>query len=281
TNDGSDASELPVLRAEVEHQRNLVEELEVKLKATLSQVDLMTRKDQEKQQERRDLDRKLAFLQHDLKEAQRKADNEGESRRKLDSVYQEIKKKLEDEQNKRTRDLSSALQTNDKLNSLEKQIKEVQDKLKIESDANTRLRKLNAEQNVLIQQKESTLQDHMEKLAGNHALRDTLERELVNIQALLDKEKALKNHQIDLHSKSENKVHSLQAELEKAQARESVARKEADKFSDRLVQLEKDKTSLELELRSMTSRYEQEAKTLREANSAAPTNHQTSAQALA
>lgn len=48
------------------------------------------------------------------------------------------------------------------------------------------------------------------------------------------------------------------------------------------MQLEKDRNSLELELRGMTSRYEQEARALREANNAAPThNHHSSAQALA
>ncbi|XP_068208171.1 rho-associated protein kinase 2 isoform X1 [Palaemon carinicauda] len=281
TNDGTDASELPGLRAQLEHQRNIMEELENKHKTSLSQLDALTRKEHEKQQERRDLDRKLALLQHDLKEAQRKADYEGECRRKLDGLYQEIKKKLEDEQNKRTRDLSSALQTNDKLNSLEKQIKEVQDKLKSESDANSRLRKQNAELTSINQQKETSLAEYMDKLAGFQTLRDSLECDLVNRQALLDKERALKNHQADLFAHAENKIQGLQAKLETAYERETLARKEADKVSDRLVQLEKDKTSLELELRSMTNRYEQEAKALREANSAAPTNHQTSAQALA
>lgn len=70
-------------------------------------------------------------------------------------------------------------------------------------------------------------------------------------------------------------------QLENASEREQVARKEAEKVSERLVQLEKDRTSLELELRGMTSRYEQEARALREANAAPTHNHQSSAQALA
>lgn len=71
-------------------------------------------------------------------------------------------------------------------------------------------------------------------------------------------------------------------QLDSAFERESIARKEAEKVSERLVQLEKDRNSLELELRGMTSRYEQEARALREANNAAPThNHHSSAQALA
>lgn len=73
TNDGSQAShQIAVLSAEVEHQRNQVEELEGKYKVTLSQLEALTRKDHERQQEKRDLEKKLALLQHDLKEAQRK-----------------------------------------------------------------------------------------------------------------------------------------------------------------------------------------------------------------
>ncbi|XP_071545699.1 rho-associated protein kinase 1 isoform X1 [Panulirus ornatus] len=283
TNDGTDASnQIAVLSAELEHHRNQVEELDSKYRVTLSQLDVLTRKEQERQQERRDLDRKLALLQHDLKEAQRKADNETESRRKLDGLYQEVKKKLEDEQNKRTRDLSSAQHANDKLNSLEKQLKEVQDKLKAESDANTRFRKQNAELSVITQRKEASVTEYMEKVAAVQSVRDTLERDLVNLQTQLDQERAQKTHHTEVISQAELKIQALQSKLDSAFERESVARKEGEKVSERLVQLEKDRNSLELELRSMTSRYEQEARALREANNAAPThNHQSSAQALA
>ncbi|XP_042225183.1 rho-associated protein kinase 2-like isoform X3 [Homarus americanus] len=283
TNDGTDVSnQIAVLSAEVEHQRSQAEELDSKYRVTLSQLDVLTRKDLERQQERRDLDRKLALLQHDVKEAQRKADNEVESRRKLDGLYQEVKKKLEDEQNKRTRDLSSAKHAEDKLNSLEKQLKEVQEKLKTETDGNTRLRKQNAELNVINQRKDASVTEYMEKITSVQSVRDTLERDLVNLQTQLDQERSHKNHQADLVSQAEIKIQALQSKLDSAFDRESVARKEAEKVSERLVQLEKDRNSLELELRGMTSRYEQEARALREANNAAPThNHQSSAQALA
>ena len=49
-----------------------MEELDGKYRVTLNQLDALTRKDQERQQEKRDLEKRLALLQHDLKEAQRK-----------------------------------------------------------------------------------------------------------------------------------------------------------------------------------------------------------------
>lgn len=81
TNDGSDASnQIAVLSAEVDFQRNQVEELGDKYRVTLTQLDALTRKDLERQQEKRDLERKLALLQHDLKEAQRKVSADMNSR---------------------------------------------------------------------------------------------------------------------------------------------------------------------------------------------------------
>ncbi|XP_069978954.1 rho-associated protein kinase 1-like isoform X1 [Penaeus vannamei] len=280
--DGMDSSnEIAVLTAELEHQRNQVEELDSKYRVTLNQLDSLIQKEQERLQEKRDLERKLALLQHDLKEAQRKGEYEGESRRKLDALYQEVKKKLEDEQNKRTRDLNSAQHVSDKLNSLEKQIKEVQDKLKVETDNNTRLRKQNAELTVMNQQKETSISDLSDKISSVQSIRDALERDIANLGAQLEQERGQRNHQTELISQADGKIQSLQAKLENASEREQVARKEAEKVSERLVQLEKDRTSLELELRGMTSRYEQEARALREANAAPTHNHQSSAQALA
>ncbi|KAG0711128.1 Rho-associated protein kinase 2 [Chionoecetes opilio] len=283
TNDGSQAShQIAVLSAEVEHQRNQVEELDGKYRVTLTQLDVLTRKDHERQQEKRDLEKRLALLQHDLKEAQRKADYESDSRRKLDGLYQEVKKTLEDEQNKRTRDHNSAIAVNEKLYGLEKQLKEVQDKLKSESDNNSRLRKQHAELVVTSQRKESSLTEYTEKFATVQAMRDSLERDMVNLQTQLDQERTQKHHQVDIVTQTEGKVQALQAKLDNAFEREAVARKEAEKVSERLVQLEKDRNSLELELRGMTSRYEQEARALREASNAAPAhNYQSSAQALA
>lgn len=55
-----------------------------------------------------------------------------------------------------------------------------------------------------------------------------------------------------------------------------------EELNERLVRMEKDKASLELELRAMTSKYEQEARALKEANSASQQtmNHDSSAEAL-
>ncbi|XP_076066939.1 rho associated coiled-coil containing protein kinase isoform X2 [Oratosquilla oratoria] len=282
TSDGKDAkTQLASLTIQLERQKGTVDELENKYRVTLNQLDLMTRQEQERQTEKRDLDRKLALLQHDMKEAQRKADQEAEGRKKFDGLYQEVKKKLEEEQNRRTRDLSSAMHANDKLNHIEKEVKELQEKLKQETDIATKLRKQNAEVSVAVQRKESVIADYSEKLLGVQAVRDSLERDLANLQTQLEQQKANKAHQNDLVSQAENKRQALQAKLEVANSKESSVRREMEQLSEKMVKLEKDRASLELELRAMTQKYEQEARALREAQQQ-QTHHkqESSAQAL-
>lgn len=55
-------------------------------------------------------------------QAQRKADNECEMRRKTEALLQELKRKLDEEQNKRTKEMNNNQQHNDKINALEKQV---------------------------------------------------------------------------------------------------------------------------------------------------------------
>ena len=87
------------------------------------------------------------------------------------------------------------------------QLKETQEKLKSESEAASRLRKQHAEITVALKQKETAVSDYNEKLQGAQSVRDTLEREVFNLQTQLERLKAQKMNQ------EENKRHQLQAKV--------------------------------------------------------------------
>lgn len=73
------------------------------------------------------------------------------------------------------------------------------------------------------------------------------------------------------------------AQLEAALAREASAAAETKQMFEKCLALEKEKTSFELELKAMTTKYEQEAKALREADSpVSPStpNHESSTQLI-
>lgn len=106
------------------------------------------------------------------------------------------------------------------------QLKEVQDKYKSESENNSRLRKQHAELMVTSQRKEASLTEYTEKFATVQAMRDSLERDLVNFQTQLDQERTQKNHQADLVIQAESKVQALQAKVCSIECRKHIFRYE-------------------------------------------------------
>lgn len=104
------------------------------------------------------------------------------------------------------------------------QLKEVQDKYKAESENNSRLRKQHAELMVTSQRKEASLAEYTEKFATVQAMRDSLERDLVNFQTQLDQERTQKNHQTDLVIQAESKVQALQAKVCSIECKKHILR---------------------------------------------------------
>lgn len=118
----------------LEQEKNNVESLETKQRILIAQLDNLAQRESEVRDEAIKYEKELTLLKHNFKEVQRKAENEGELRKKTEKYLSDLKKRLEDEQNKRTREMNNNQQHNDKINLLEKQIGELQDKLKIETE---------------------------------------------------------------------------------------------------------------------------------------------------
>lgn len=97
------------------------------------------------QSENRDMEKSIAILTHDLKEAQRRFDNEVDNRRKAEAKVQELCSHIETEKNVRCQITSSNQQLIDKVASLEKQLQEVREKMKSESESYMKLKKSHAE----------------------------------------------------------------------------------------------------------------------------------------
>ncbi len=55
-------------------------------------------------------EKEVALVKHELKEAQRKAEQEQEARKKAESERAEIRRKLEDETNRRTKEQNNHVQ---------------------------------------------------------------------------------------------------------------------------------------------------------------------------
>lgn len=139
------------------------------------------------------------------------------------------------------------------------QLAELNDKLKSESDQSSRLRKQVSELTVLLSAKEQSLTD---KVSNLESIKGSLELELAQLRISLEKEESDRMQAVSLKSEVESKMQSVILELEKSKDRESRASEENKEVLEKLVQSEKTAASLELKLKAVSAKYEQEVKAM-------------------
>ncbi|KAF6214490.1 hypothetical protein GE061_009233 [Apolygus lucorum] len=255
-----DARDIPSLEGELQKEKKVTEALELKLKSSAKELDLSVQRETELRQELSSLEKTTALLKHDLKEWQRKAENEIENKRKAESHLQEVKRKLEDEHNKRTREMNNNQQVSDKISVLEKQVLEKQDKLKTESETNSRLRKQVAELIVAKTASEQLASELQTMLDSLQSQRDTLQQEVAALQGQLSHERSSNAHAVDLQKELEDRMIGLAEELERRNVRESKLSEDNRQLNEKVSTLEKECAGLELELKAAQNRYQQEVK---------------------
>lgn len=258
--DTVDMRNITALERELEKERKNVEILEGRQKNLISQLEISNHRETELRQEISALEKSLALLKHELKEWQRKADNEVEQRKKMETNLQEVRRKFEDEHNKRTREMNNNQQVSDKITVLEKQITEKQEKLKNETETNSRLRKQVAELLAAKNSSEQITTDLQRMLDSSQSQRDSLQREVVSLQGQLSQEKSAHSHAAELQKELEERLGSMAHELERGLKRESKLSEDNRHLSEKVSCLEKECAGLGLELKAAQNRYQQEAR---------------------
>lgn len=112
---------------------------------------------------------------------------------------------------------------------------------------------------MLLTAKEQSLN---EKVNNLESMKGSLELELVQLRISLEKEENEKHQVTAMKIEVENKMQSLHSELEKGREREARALEENKSVLDKLVQAEKTAASLELQLKALSAKYEQEVKAM-------------------
>ncbi|XP_050553083.1 rho-associated protein kinase 2 isoform X1 [Spodoptera frugiperda] len=204
-----------------------------------------------------DTDKELALLRHDLKELQRKADIEAETRRKAEFNYNEAKRRLDEEQSKRAKEINNLQTYNDKINALEMQLTELREKLKQESEAAAKSRKQAAELTAA-QAAAAAVNDGT--VASLRAQRDNLERERSALSEELAGVKAAKQRCDAAVAEATSRLNAAHAELERASTRLNQIMADNRQLSERVSSLEKECASLAHELRAAKHMYQQEVR---------------------
>ncbi|XP_054283901.1 rho-associated protein kinase 2 isoform X2 [Macrosteles quadrilineatus] len=248
------------LQTLLERGRREVEVLEEKQRVLLEQLDLVTQREGELRDETTRMEKSLAMAMHDLKESQRRIENEIEVRRKTEAQLAEIKRKLDEEQSKRAREMNNNQQVNDKINFMEKQLSEVQEKLKAEMESGVRLKKQATELKGAKAAGEQMVAELQVVLAALQSQRDVLQQEVATLQGQLSQEKSSRTHVTDLHKELEARLATLHHELERASDREGKVIEDNRQLNERVSTLEKECASLTLELKAAHNRYNQEVR---------------------
>ncbi|KAI5742026.1 hypothetical protein M8J77_002303 [Diaphorina citri] len=244
----------------LERERREMSQLEERQRQLSEQYEAVSARETALRDEMGQLEKNLTILRHDLKESQRRADNESELRKKAEVNLQEYKRKLEDEQNKRTREMNNNQQTNDKIASLEKQISDMHEKLKTEAETATRLRKQSAELTVAKSAGEQMVVELQNILATLEMERDTLQQEVATLQAKISQERSSKTQAVNLHKELEGRLQALNTELERNKHRELQLAEDNRHLGEKVSSLEKECASLSLELKAAQAQYQQEVR---------------------
>ncbi|XP_039280679.1 rho-associated protein kinase 1 isoform X1 [Nilaparvata lugens] len=248
------------MERQLDRYRQDVTSLEEKQRVLVTQLDAVTKRENEIREEASRLEKSVTVLQHDFKETQRKWENETDLRRKAETHLNELRRKLEDEQNRRTREMNNNQHVNDKISLLEKQINEMQEKLKCESEAGIRWRKQAAELTVAKSAGEQMAAELQSLVAALQSQRDQLQQDVASLQGHLSQEKSSRTHISDLHKELEGRLHTILSELERAASREEKMTDDNRLLGEKVSSLEKECASLALELKAAQNRYQQEVR---------------------
>ncbi|XP_045510737.1 rho-associated protein kinase 2 [Colias croceus] len=241
----------------LERERDSRRKLEDRQVMLCNQLEDMSQREMRNKKIIADTDKELALLKHDLKEIQRKAEIEADSRRKAEINYSDIKRRLEEEQSKRVKEMSSLQIYNEKINALEKQLTEMREKLKQESEAAAKSRKQAAELSAA-QAAAAAASDGT--VASLRAQRDALERECGALSEELGSVKAAKQRSDASVSEATNRLNAAHSELERSSMRINQILTDNRQLSERVSSLEKECTSLAHDLRTSQHLYQQEVR---------------------
>ncbi|KAG5684958.1 hypothetical protein PVAND_014164 [Polypedilum vanderplanki] len=260
----SNSAEIMKLEAMLQRERSTSEMLEKQERSLRQQIETISKREAEVRNLANEYEKELAMLKHTFREVQRKAENECETRKKTELVLNETKKRLDEEQSKRKREMTSNQQYNDKVYGLEKQLSDLQEKYKTETENSQKLKKQIAELRLVKSDMEQKMEDLQSIIAGLQAQRDVLQQEVSDLETRFAQEKTARSQSSEIQKELEAKILTLHADMERCTKRELKVLDDNRCLNEKITDLEKENASIELELKAVQNRYQQELNTRQE-----------------
>jgi Rho-associated protein kinase 2 len=244
---------------QLNHLKSVRQDIENKYDAAMEQIKVLTQQLSESASLRDDklaLEKVLAVVKHDLKEAHRKLEQEHEIRHNLESKLNELSTRVDQESNYKSQLTINLQHSTERIAILEKQIESLSEKLKIESEANVKLKKSNAELSLAHVNKENLITTLNTQIEDMNEKSVTLDRELTSLKSDHEKTSSTLEKVTEKLDEVERLRSSLQSEIIACKDREITVTNENNILNEKLLQVERERTNLKSEVKKMQSKID-------------------------
>merc|ERR1719412_1653139 len=232
------------------------DDLADRLAKTIHQLGEANQRENEARTEFVRVERDLALVRHELKEATRRVETEVDTRRKAEQERTEIRKKLDDEINRRTKEQNNNQHVVEKISNLEKERGQLAERLKKEQENVEKLKKSVAELQVARSSTEAAHSHLADKLQLVAEERDSLERETARLQSQLQLNEAQRSEMSGHYKEVESRLSNMKVEVDKSRERETSYQREREELAAQLASIEKEKANLKCENENYARQYE-------------------------
>ncbi|KAJ8033656.1 Rho-associated protein kinase 2 [Holothuria leucospilota] len=250
------AKDLQRMQVQLEEEKHQKKELESRLKHSHTKLDKFSRElDREAEEKRRmeehmmQLEDTLAGQKQTIKEKERKMEKQDDDIQKLQRQVHDIPI-LE----RQLTELKAGLE---KSGYQERQLAQLKKQIQSEMDATLRVKKALQEQQKSNASLEKEQQELKEKYSQVLDSKRTLDQELISVQNDLEEERRAKARLEQQKSELENKISISQSDNFRLKDAESKSTAAQQKLREQIILLEKDKTTLEFDLKNLNQKYEQ------------------------
>ncbi|XP_054707053.1 rho-associated protein kinase 2-like [Uloborus diversus] len=251
---------IETLQHEISVVQNRNEDLEKKYRFALTQLENFANQQERVsfiEKENREMEKSILMLKHDIKEAQRKFDNESQNRRKAEAL-------LIHEKNICSNLTSTTEQLNEKISMLERELRDLSDKLKVESESGMKFKKSNAELMLANTQQTKKIEELSNKVSVLEDMNISHEKELIDLTVQLEQGRSTWTEVADRTLDLENRRQALQNELRLQKERESALLSENQQLTTKFVELEKNHAMVVLQLKNLKKKLDDSTAAYRE-----------------
>ena len=245
------------LREQLDAEQQRSEELSIRLTKSIKDLNEANGRETELRTALSKKDKEVGLVKLELKEIQRRADQEIQARSKAEGDRTSIRKQLEELKNIHTREGNQHQFTLERISNLEKEKRDLADNYKKAVESSEKLKKINAELSVAKAASEASLSDLNDKMLALTEDRNLLESEVIKLQSHLQHEQNQRNELSGQLKDSDAKNGNFLRELNAIREREQRLLSENAALSSQKAELEKVRANLELETKSISSKYDQ------------------------